>query len=126
MIAADTSVVVDYLQGVDSVYTRRVQDALFQRTISIPLVVVTELFSSPRYGDRLAIFLDEIETLELWEGYWERAGKNRSKLKARGLKAKVADALIAQSCIDHNVPLLTRDEDFRHYSEYCGLRLEIA
>jgi predicted nucleic acid-binding protein len=39
------------------------------------------------------------------------------------LKAKVADALIAQSCIDHDVALITRDRGFRHFAKHCGLRL---
>jgi hypothetical protein len=30
--------------------------------------------------------------------------------------------LIAQSCIDHDVPLITADTDFRHYAP-LGLRL---
>jgi predicted nucleic acid-binding protein len=33
------------------------------------------------------------------------------------------DTLIAQSCIDHDVALIARDEDFRHFAEHCGLRL---
>jgi len=35
----------------------------------------------------------------------------------------LADTLIAQSCIDYRVPLITRDSDFRHFAKYCGLIL---
>jgi predicted nucleic acid-binding protein len=31
--------------------------------------------------------------------------------------------LIAQSCIDHDVALITRDADFRHYAAEGGLKL---
>jgi len=31
--------------------------------------------------------------------------------------------LIAQSCIDHHVPLITRDGDFRPFARYAGLTL---
>jgi predicted nucleic acid-binding protein len=34
---------------------------------------------------------------------------------ATGFKARLADALIAQACIDHDVALITRDKDFRHF-----------
>ncbi|MHB8420480.1 MAG: PIN domain-containing protein [Myxococcales bacterium] len=57
------------------------------------------------------------------EGYWERAGLLRSKLLARRLKARLADTLIAQSCLDGAVPLLTRDADFRHFAQWAGLEL---
>lgn len=33
-----------------------------------------------------------------------------------GHKAKLADTLIAQACLDHRVPLVTRDLDFRHFA----------
>jgi predicted nucleic acid-binding protein len=39
------------------------------------------------------------------------------------LRARLPDALIAQSCIDHDVALITRDRDFRYFAKYCGLRL---
>jgi predicted nucleic acid-binding protein len=42
---------------------------------------------------------------------------------ASGRKARLGDALIAQSCIDAKVPLLTRDRDFRAFARAAGLRL---
>lgn len=42
-------------------------------------------------------------------------------LRARR-KAKLADCLIAQSCIDNDAPLITYDRDFRHF-ERAGLKL---
>jgi predicted nucleic acid-binding protein len=56
-------------------------------------------------------------------GFWERTGLLRSKILKRGLRGRLADTLIAQSCIDHGVPLLTRDRDFRHFAKYGALRL---
>jgi predicted nucleic acid-binding protein len=35
----------------------------------------------------------------------------------------LADALIAQSCIDHEISLIARDGDFRHFAKHCGLKL---
>jgi predicted nucleic acid-binding protein len=62
-------------------------------------------------------------TLDIREGHWLRAGHSRRLLRQRGLKAKLAASLIAQACIDHDVALITRDRDFRHFAEHCGLRL---
>ena len=94
MIAVDSSVVIDYLQGISSFYTDRLQEALAAWEVHLPPVVVTELYSSPKQGEKLTIFLDEINILDIAYGYWERAGKSRSLLKAKKLKAKIADALI--------------------------------
>lgn len=45
--------------------------------------------------------------LPVIDGYWERATLNRRALAQRGLEARLADALIAQSCIDADIPLIT-------------------
>ncbi len=47
----------------------------------------------------------------------------RAKVLARGRKARLGDALIAQSCIDAGIPLLTRDRDFRAFADAAGLDL---
>jgi predicted nucleic acid-binding protein len=38
-------------------------------------------------------------------------------------KARLGDALIAQTCIDRGIPLLTRDKDFRAFSDAVQLNL---
>lgn len=35
----------------------------------------------------------------------------------------VLTELIAQSCLDHDLPLVTRDSDFRHFVRLAGVRL---
>lgn len=57
--------------------------------------------------------------------HWERAGALRSRALARGRKARLADALKAQSCIERGIPLLTRDHDFRAFADAAGLDLVV-
>ena len=54
---------------------------------------------------------------------WERAGILRASVLKQRKKARVADALIAQSCLDQSTPLVTRDRDFRHFAAAAGLPL---
>jgi hypothetical protein len=60
------------------------------------------------------------------DGYWERAGLLRAKVLARRRRARLADTLIAQSCLDHDVELIARDRDFGPFAELAGLRLFAA
>ena len=55
----------------------------------------------------------------------ERAGILRARLHAHRLTFRLADSLIAQSCLDHNLALITRDRDFRHFAQHGGLRLAL-
>ncbi len=112
MLAGETGGDVDHLV-----------EAMRRGELRLPPIVVTELLTDAKIAKLLAPLLDDLDLLEIREGYWRRAGETRSKLRSRGLKANVGDALIAQSCLDHDAPLVTRDEDFRHYEKHCGLRL---
>ena len=123
MIAADTSSLSAYFKGETGKDVERVDSAFADGELRLPPVVLTELLSDPALSDRVRTVIAAFERLEINEGYWERAGDTRRKLKTLGLRAKIADALIAQSCIDHDVALITRDPDFRHFAKHCGLKL---
>ncbi|PYU86606.1 MAG: hypothetical protein DMG51_05110 [Acidobacteria bacterium] len=61
--------------------------------------------------------------VEIASGYWQRAGELRAKVLAKRRKARLGDALIAQSCSDGGVPLLTRDRDLRAFADAARLDL---
>jgi predicted nucleic acid-binding protein len=123
MIAADTSSLSAFFKGEEGPDTKRIQAALEATDIVLPAVVVTELLSDPLASDAMMQTVAEFPLLPVLEGYWVRAGNARRVLQQNGLKAKVADTLIAQACIDHDVALITRDTDFRHFAKHCGLKL---
>jgi predicted nucleic acid-binding protein len=122
MIALDSSAVIAHLSGADGAAARAAGAAFAARQACLPPVVLAELLSDPVLPAAVATLLKELPRLELTDGYWERAGTLRAKVLGRGLKARLADALIAQSCVDHHVPLVTADRDFRHFARH-GLSL---
>jgi predicted nucleic acid-binding protein len=123
MIAADTSSLVAYFSGDSGDDVEKIAAAIAAGELALPPVVVTEVLSDPNAALILDSEIPLLPTLDAHEGYWLRAALSRRTLHKIRLKAKIADALIAQSCIDHNVSLITRDRDFRHFAEHCGLRL---
>ena len=124
MIALDTSVLIAYLSGsptgspVDAAGV-----ALAERQACLPPVVLTELLSDPKLPGRVRALFLELPLLETTPGYWDRAGRLRALVLGAGRRARLADTLVAQSCLDHDVPLVTLDRDFRHFSKLGGLRL---
>jgi len=123
MIAADTSSLIAYFAGAAGSDVEHIEVALAAGELALPPVVVTELASDPEAGSALEERLAGVRLLEPMAGYWIRAGQSRRRVLAHGFKAKVADALVAQACVDHDVALVTRDRDFRHFATHCGLRL---
>ena len=47
----------------------------------------------------------------------------RNKCRRAGVQIGTIDALLAQLCIRHQLVLLTTDQDFRHASTHCPLKL---
>ena len=123
MMALDSSSVIAYLSGDQGNDVEQVEFALEQKQGVFPPVVLCELLSAPKILPTVVSLLKGIPLLELVNGYWERVGLLRSRLISSGFKARLADSLIAQSCIDHRTPLITRDTDFKHFVRLGGLRL---
>jgi len=123
MIALDSSSLIAYLSGDPGDDVEAVDAALRAKQGALPPVVLCEVLSDPKLPDTVASVLLEIPLLAPTDGYWERAGRLRSRLLARGRKAPLADSLIAQTCLDYDVPLVTRDLDFRPLATFAGLRL---
>jgi predicted nucleic acid-binding protein len=124
MIALDTSSAIAFLSGERGRDVTAVEEALRLRQGVFPPVVVTELLSDPVLRSEAGTLIRAVPRLEVLDGYWERAGELRARLLRRGLKARLADTLIAQSCIDHEVALVTRDRDFRNFATHAGLSLD--
>ena len=102
---------------------KAVDVALEQQQAVLPPVVLYELLSAPRLPKRTRTLFQQLPLLDLVEGYWVRAGLLRARILSRGHRARIADALIAQSCLDHDVPLITRDRDFRTFIRLTPLQM---
>lgn len=127
MIAADSSVIIDHINGVRNKAADCLEEALIDRNLWVSPVVITELHGIKSLRNEAWMeFVRHVPLLEINDDYWRRAGETRLTLLQKKFKAKLGDTLIAQSCIDHGMPLLTRDQDFRPFAEHCGLRLALA
>jgi len=122
-LAIDSSSLIAYLGGRNRADTRLVHEALERGEAVLPPVVVTEVLSQPGLPQIVVDLLQTISTLELTDGYWQRAGATRARVAAKGRRARLADTLIAQVCLDHDVTLVTNDADFRAFASIARLRV---
>jgi predicted nucleic acid-binding protein len=126
VIAADTSVIIAFLNDERDESVEVLDQALGNKCVVLPPVVLSELMSDPEIPETLVGILLQIPLLPITRGYWERAGRTRASVIKHKHKARLADTLIAQSCLDHQVPLITLDQDFHHFSKLCGLELVMS
>jgi predicted nucleic acid-binding protein len=121
MIAADTSTWIAFLEGAQGDDVAELARGLRSRQVVMPPPVLAEILSDPELPASVAQTLMELPMVALTEGFWQRAGRLRAKVLARKRKARLGDALIAQCCIDADLPLITRDRDFKAFSEQMDL-----
>lgn len=126
MLCLDTSSLIAYLQGDDGADVDFVDRALIDQVGVLSPVTVAELLSDPHLSMSLRQTILEMPTLPVTEGFWERAGLLRARAVKSGRQANLADTLIAQSCLDHQATLVTRDRDFRVFNALAGLRLAVS
>lgn len=123
MIAVDSSTLIAYLEGDSGFDVSVLDEGLRLKHILLPPVVLSEILSSPKLPAALKELLQTIPLLPVLPGYWERVGLLRSKVLGKKLKARLADSLVAQSCLDHQVALLTRDQDFKNFEKVSAIKL---
>ena len=123
MIAADSSSLIALLQGDTGSDVQLLDRALDAGIVVLPPVVLAEVLSYPALDRGVADLVRTLSVLDIHPGFWERTAAIRGRLLALGLRARLADSLIARSCLDHRVPLVTRDGDFHHFADHAGLIL---
>src|SRR2546427_8066972 len=122
MFCADTSCWKPYLAGESGTDIQLIDAHLQEQSLVMCPVVLAELFSDPLRSTEAKKALLRIPLMLLTPGYWERAGLTRAEVLKQKIRPALADTLIAQVCIDHNIPLHARDADFRTFETYAGLR----
>jgi predicted nucleic acid-binding protein len=123
VIAADTSTWIAFFEGAAGPDVELLDRALGDRQVLMAPAVLTELLSDPKLPEDVRATLADIPLLEVTGGFWQRAGELRALVLGKRRKARLGDALIAQSCLDGGVPLITRDRDFRAFADAGGVDL---
>ena len=123
MLCIDTSSLIAFLEGAQGVDVNLVDQAFSDKIGVVAPVTLGEILSDPKLRRGVRDTILQLPILPVLDGYWERAGLLRAKVLSRGRKAKLADTLIAQSCLDHGATLVTRDEDFKIFKQVAGLKM---
>jgi len=125
LISADASSLIAYFSGVVAADTDAIAQALSDQTLWLAPPVIVELLGTASNEAAYADMVSNAPLLPLAPDYWIRAREMRRRVRAKGLRARAMDTLIAQCCIDADVALIARDNDFRHFAQWCGLKLAI-
>ncbi len=123
MLVPDTSSFIAYLQGESGPDVDAIEGALRDEVLLMAPPVVTELLSEPTLPEEARSWILDLPRLSIRDGFWERVGLLRARILSRNRKARLADSLIVQVCLDHEAQLVARDQDFNVFEKYASLNL---
>ena len=128
MVIVDTTVWVDYFNGVDSPEIAWFEREMTRRRLGLLDLMVCEILqglSTDAEANRVLRQLQRFAILETGGvRLAEAAAQNYRRLRARGKTVrKTIDCLIATFCLEHDHALLHRDRDFDHFEEFLDLQV---
>jgi predicted nucleic acid-binding protein len=128
VILVDTSVWIDFFNGVDSIEAYHLRDSICDaRQLTVPGLVLTEILQGLRSDgdvervDRALSALDPSPELDSTD--YRKAADIYRGCRARGFTIRsTIDCLIAQLCLRHDYELLAKDRDFESIARAFPLR----
>ena len=128
MILVDSSVLIDYFNGVDNPQVTVLDNALGKEIIVIGDYILLEVlqgFKSDKDFHQAQEVLSEFPTVQLCnQEIAIKSAANYRYLKKKGISIrKMIDVLIATFCIENDFVLLHRDRDFEPFEKYLHLKV---
>lgn len=127
MMVVDTSVWVDYFNGLTTPQTNMLDATLGSQAIIIGDLILTEVLQGFRaeadFAQARRLFQAFAVVTMLGSALAVRSAEHYRALRTRGVTVrKTIDVMIGTYCIAHNLPLLYVDRDFDPMVRYLGLR----
>jgi predicted nucleic acid-binding protein len=126
VVIVDTSVLVDFINGVTNPETEWLDLQLDRRRLGLTTIILAEVLQGLRDEREAAIVKSELMAFEILErhevGLAVDAARHYRLLRSAGRTVrKTIDLLIATQCIRGEHSLLHRDRDFDLFEDHLGL-----
>lgn len=127
MILVDTSVWINYFNGVNSPHSDALDLALVEGTAVIVDIIFLEIlqgFRNDKDYKNTKAQLSKLEQYELFGHHMvEICARNYRHLRKKGITIRsTTDVIIATFCIENKLPLLFSDKDFLPFVKHLKLR----
>lgn len=126
MILVDTSVWIDYFNGVQSPHTDALDAAVVAGIVTMGDLIFLEILQGIRDDRDYRLTKQTLLTLGRIEmfgrGMPDKCADNYRALRKKGITIrKTTDVIIATFCIERRMPLLFIDRDFIPFIDHLGL-----
>lgn len=130
MILVDTSVWIDYFNGINNWQTDHLDNSLTNDTVLIGDIILAEIlqgFDDQSDFNKARIALDSLECISISNKQLAlQSAINFRFLRSKGVTIrKTVDMLIGTWCIESGVRLLHRDKDFDRMAKHLPLNITV-
>jgi predicted nucleic acid-binding protein len=128
VVVVDTSVLIDFINGVTNPETEWLDFALERQRLALTSLILTEVLMGTRSEREAALVYSQLKAFEIIElhevEFAVDAARHYRILRNEGRTVrKTLDLLIATQCIRLQHSLLHRDRDFDVFEERLGLKV---
>jgi predicted nucleic acid-binding protein len=128
VILVDTSVWIDYFNGIENKQTESLDKILSEQSVLVGDIILTEIlqgFDSDKEFRLAKQALDSLDCIHLGgKSLAIKAASNFRFLRSKGITIrKTVDILIGSWCIEHEVKLLHNDKDFDQIATQLALQI---
>lgn len=130
MILVDSSVWIDYFNGLDTIQTQILDRLLGVQLLLVGDIILTEVLQGFHQDNEFEQALQALQCFEqvslLTPTLAVQSARNYRVLRQKGITVrKTIDCIIATWCIDNKCELLHRDTDFSPFEEHLGLKIVV-
>lgn len=127
MNLVDTSVWIDYFNGINCPATDCLDNLILEGVVAIGDLIYLEILQGFRSDNDFRLAKRRLETLAIYDlcgrDSVERCAANYRTLRKKGITIRqTTNVIIASFCIQHKIPLLFLDRDFIPFVKYLGLK----
>lgn len=127
MVLVDSSVWIDFFNGIVNPESNKLNDVLGVEEVVIGDLILAEVLQGFRSDRDFEIAKDVLTSLTIHNLIGTEmalsSATNFRKLRKKGITIrKTSDVIIATYCIENKIPLLFTDKDFSPFVKHLGLR----
>jgi len=127
MMLVDSSVWIDYFNGIENKETDKLHATLGLEEVAIGDLILTEVLQGFKVDKEFKIAREVLTSLTIFEllgiELAIKSANNFRKLRKKGITIrKTADVIIATYCIENKIPLLFTDKGFLPFVKNLRLR----
>ena len=127
MVLVDSSVWIDFFNGVENTETSKLNEVLGLEEVVIGDLILTEVLQGFKSDADYKAAKNVLTTLTVYDLIGKelaiKSADNFRKLRKKGITIrKTADVIIATYCIENKIPLLFTDRDFIPFVDHLRLK----